>query len=279
MRRDPRHRAPHLGDHTVEADVHHGGEVRHHPVGAGAHEGLGRVGLRARSPPRQAPPWRKTMIGAFGDASDRRRAARCGRGRRRSGAGRRGASARRRWPPPCAAAPAACWTPTTAGRRRGPAPPGRSRGRPWSCAALSAPRRSTRKYWCGRNVRSLTSLSPARRASRRNRVRGTRRLGGGPNSDVSFQSTLITRASRGSEATSRRRNAVPAVHVVVDVDEHCGAAAAARQQRIVLASQHRRDVAHASLQAPAHDVEHCRLRVDREDVPGGPTARARRAVK
>src|SRR6266436_1318650 len=46
--RDPGDRAPHLRDHAVEADVHHGRELRDDPVGAGLREGLGRVGLGPR---------------------------------------------------------------------------------------------------------------------------------------------------------------------------------------------------------------------------------------
>src|SRR5439155_22820817 len=69
------------------------------------------------------------------------------------------------------------------------------------------PRRSSRKYWCGSSLRSATRRRPARRASRRKRVRGIRARGGGPNSESSFQSTLITRAPRGSSAASRRKNA------------------------------------------------------------------------
>src|SRR5215813_8479629 len=58
------------------------------------------------------------------------------------------------------------------------------------------------------------------------------------------------------------------VHVVVDVDDDCIVAAAGRDHRIVIPTQHGRHVVDA-VQPLAYDIEYRRFRIDRVDMAGG----------
>ncbi len=57
------------------------------------------------------------------------------------------------------------------------------------------------------------------------------------------------------------------VHVVVRVDEHRRVTAPARQERVIIPTEHGRDVPHArAREPPAQHVEHGRLWIDGVDV-------------